>query len=85
MREIALHATHIQHCILNTSERDTRDESIDVALNSLGEAYGKRIFKSHAERVAFLFDRYQQLTSLLPAAPKKAARKRKTAADDADN
>ena len=29
-------------------------------------------------RVAFLFERYQALTSLLPAAkPKKAARKRK--------
>jgi hypothetical protein len=75
----------MQHCILNTIERDTRDESIDVAVNSLGEAYGKRIFKSDAERIAFLFERYQQLTSLLPVAPKKSARKRKTVADDTDN
>ena len=29
----------------------------------------KRNFKTDAERVAFLFERYQQLTSLLPAAP----------------
>ena len=69
----------MQHRILITIERDTRDESIDVAANSLGEAYGKRIFKSDAERVAFLFDRHQLLTSLLPAAPKKTARKRKAA------
>lgn len=31
----------MQRRILNTSERDTRDESIDVAVNSLGEAYGQ--------------------------------------------
>ena len=30
-------------------------------------AYGKTAFVSEAERVAFLFARYQQLTSLLPA------------------
>ncbi len=75
----------MQHCILNTIERDTRDACIDVAVNSLGEAYGKRICKFHAERVAFLFERYQHLTSLLPVAPKKTARKRKTVADDTDN
>ena len=44
-------------------------------------AYGKRTFKSDAERVAFLFERYQQLTSLLPAATKTAPRKRKAKAD----
>jgi hypothetical protein len=44
-------------------------------------AYGKRTFKSDAERVAFLFERYQQLTSLLPAATQKAPRKRKAKAD----
>lgn len=44
-------------------------------------AYGKRTFKSDAERVAFLFERYQQLTSLLPAATKAAPRKRKAKAD----
>lgn len=47
-------------------------------------AYGKRTFKSDAERVAFLFERYQQLTSLLPAATKKTALRRKPAGDDAD-
>ena len=31
-------------------------------------AYGKKSFKSDAERVAFLFERYQAMTSLLPAA-----------------
>ena len=69
----------MHHCILNTIDRDTRDESIDFVVNSLGEAYGKRIFKSDAERVAFLFERHQPLTSLLPAAPKKTACKRKAA------
>lgn len=44
-------------------------------------AYGKRSFKSDAERVAFLFERYQQLTSLLPAATKKTARRRKPGDD----
>ena len=56
----------------------TLDRAVDAA-------YGKRTFKSDAERVAFLFERYQQLTSLLPVAPKKSARKRKTVADDTDN
>lgn len=33
-------------------------------------------FKSDAERVAFLFERYQQLTSLLPIAqPKRGGKK----------
>lgn len=39
-------------------------------------AYGKRDFKSDAERVAFLFELYQQYTSLLPADGKKAKRSR---------
>lgn len=52
----------------------TLDRAVDAA-------YGKRIFKSDAERVAFLFECYQQLTSLLPAAPKKAARKPKATKD----
>lgn len=56
----------------------TLDRAVDAA-------YGKRIFKSDAERVAFLFERYQQLTSLLPVAAKKTIRKRKTTADDAGN
>ena len=50
----------------------TLDRAVDAA-------YGKRSFKSDAERVAFLFERYQQLTSLLPIAPNKTPRKRKVA------
>lgn len=44
-------------------------------------AYGKKDFKSDAERVAFLFDLYQKYTSLLPAAekPKRKGRARKRA------
>lgn len=50
------------------------DAAVDVA-------YGKKTFKSDAERVAFLFELYQRYTSLLPAEPaKKAARRRKPAA-----
>jgi hypothetical protein len=49
----------------------TLDRAVDAA-------YGKRSFKSDAERVAFLFERYQALTSLLPATGKgkKAAKRR---------
>jgi hypothetical protein len=39
-------------------------QALDKAVDA---AYGKTGFKSEAERVAFLFERYQQLTSLLPA------------------
>ena len=38
------------------------DATVDAAYAA------KRSFKTDAERVAFLFERYQQLTSLLPAA-----------------
>jgi hypothetical protein len=34
-------------------------------------AYGIKFFASEAERVAFLFERYQALTSLLPEAKTK--------------
>ena len=38
---------------------------------------GKKSYRNDAERVAFLFDLYQRLTSLLPApAPKSSGRKR---------
>jgi hypothetical protein len=40
-------------------------------------AYGRRSFAAEAERVAFLFDQYRQLTTLLPAAPKPKRRKRR--------
>ncbi len=48
-------------------------QALDRAVDA---AYGKKSFASEAERVAFLFDRYQQLTSLLPAAPTKKTRKK---------
>ncbi len=53
---------------------------LDAAVDA---AYGKKPgnFKSDAERVAFLFERYQALTSLLPpATPAKRARRRRAAA-----
>lgn len=37
----------------------TLDKAVDAA-------YGKTNFKTEAERVAFLFERYQEITSLLP-------------------
>ena len=52
---------------------------LDAAVDA---AYGKKAnaFKSDAERVAFLFEQYQRLTSLLPlAAPAKKARSRRPA------
>jgi hypothetical protein len=53
---------------------------LDAAVD---KAYGKTGFKSDAERVAFLFARYQALTSLLPqAVPKKRVSKAKTLQDE---
>ncbi|MBT9538577.1 DNA methyltransferase [Thiobacillus sp.] len=51
-------------------------QKLDAAVD---KAYGKTGFKSDAERVAFLFARYQALTSLLPAATVKRSRKKTTA------
>ncbi|TCJ12793.1 class I SAM-dependent DNA methyltransferase [Parasulfuritortus cantonensis] len=45
-------------------------------------AYGAKAFKSEAERVAFLFQRYQALTSLLPAAKAPKRRRRSPAATE---
>ncbi len=40
-------------------------------------AYGKRSFASESERVAFLFERYRELTGALPApAPKRPVTRR---------
>jgi hypothetical protein len=47
-------------------------QALDKAVDA---AYGKSGFKTEAERVAFLFERYQQLTSLLPAASSGKTRK----------
>jgi len=46
-------------------------QKLDAAVD---KAYGKTGFKSDAERVAFLFARYQALTSLLPIATTKRSR-----------
>jgi hypothetical protein len=45
-------------------------QALDRAVDA---AYGVKGFKSEAERVAFLFERYQALTSLLPEAKAKAS------------
>ncbi|MBX9893924.1 MAG: N-6 DNA methylase [Nitrosomonas sp.] len=47
----------------------TLDRAVDAA-------YGKKSFASEAERVAFLFERYQAITSLLPAATRKPGKSR---------
>jgi hypothetical protein len=49
------------------------DAAVDKAYQLCG---GKKSYASDAERVAFLFQRYQQLTSLLPAAPPVHARRK---------
>jgi len=48
--------------------------ALDKAVDA---AYGYKGGKDDAARVAFLFERYQQLTSLLPAATAKKPRKAK--------
>jgi hypothetical protein len=48
-------------------------QALDAAVDA---AYGRRSFRNDAERVAFLFERYQAITSLLPAAaPRKGGRR----------
>ena len=53
-------------------------QALDRAVDA---AYGKRSFKTDAERVAFLFERYQQLVSLLPVETAKPKRRRKPVDD----
>jgi hypothetical protein len=58
------------------------DRAVDAAYIAAEKAEGRKPpkFGSDAERVAFLFERYQALTSLLPAAkPKRAARRKSMA------
>ncbi len=50
-------------------------QALDRAVDA---CYRKAPFTNDAQRVEFLFERYQQLTSLLPAEKKKAKRKTKT-------
>jgi hypothetical protein len=53
-------------------------QKLDAAVDKAYEASGgKKSYKSDAERVAFLFELYQKLTSLLPAAKSKPKRKAK--------
>jgi hypothetical protein len=61
----------------------TLDKVVDATYVAAEKAAGRKTPKlsTDAERVAFLFERYQGLTSLLPAAkPKKLRRKRATEA-----
>lgn len=48
------------------------DAAVDKAYELSG---GKKSYKTDAERVAFLFERYQRLTSLLPTESAKRPRK----------
>jgi len=48
-------------------------QALDRAVDA---CYRKAAFASDAQRVEFLFERYQQLTSLLPAAGKKTGKKK---------
>ena len=50
------------------------DTAVDAAYQPSG---GKKTYASDAERVAFLFELYQRITSLLPAAATKNTRKAK--------
>jgi hypothetical protein len=51
-------------------------QKLDAAVDKAYEASaGKKAYKSDAERVAFLFDLYQRMTSLLPADAVKAKRR----------
>ena len=45
---------------------------LDAAVDA---AYGRKSFKTDAERVAFLFELYQRYTSLLPPEPAKRVRR----------
>ena len=50
------------------------DTAVDAAYQPSG---GKKSYASDAERVAFLFELYQRITSLLPAPAAKKTRKSK--------
>ena len=52
--------------------------AVDKAYEQHGALPGKRSYKNDAERVAYLFELYQRLTSLLPtdAVPKQRKAKK---------
>lgn len=54
------------------------DRAVDVAYAAAEKAAGRKAPKltTDTERVAFLFERYQQLTSLLPAAKPNRVQRR---------
>jgi hypothetical protein len=47
-------------------------QKLDAAVDA---AYGKKNFRNDAERVAFLFELYQQYTSLLPGVGKPKSKR----------
>lgn len=57
------------------------DRAVDSAYNTVQNAAGRKAPKlgTDAERVAFLFERYQALTSLLPAEKPKRGRAQRSA------
>ena len=55
--------------------RDVQDYDAEAVVQSRQHSWEG--FASEAERVAFLFERYRQLTSLLPAERSTMSRKRK--------
>ena len=61
------------------------DRAVDAAYLAAEKIAGRKPPRlgSDAERVAFLFERYQQLTSLLPGKPAKSARRRRRTTGDA--
>ena len=56
-------------------------QQLDRAVDA---AYGRKSFASEAERVAFLFERYQAITSLLPAATTRKPGKKPAKQPDHD-
>jgi len=59
-------------------------QKLDAAVDKAYEASGgKKHYKSDAERVAFLFELYQKLTSLLPTDTKKPKSRKPKAQDHA--
>lgn len=59
-----------------TKAHQALDRAVDVAYLANGS---RKSFANDAERVAFLFELYQQYTSLLPFDHKSRRRQRKTA------